>query len=101
MNTLSGVGGPVVASYATNARWRPEVLRPTLGAYFLVLNVAAVLARGVPDTAAPFVAGLATAVVAGYAGGAAVRDRLHPRVVRTTVIVLAAMGGVGAIVRGL
>jgi uncharacterized membrane protein YfcA len=101
MNTLSGVGGPVVASYAANAGWRPEVFRPTLGAYFLVLNIGAVLARGVPSVPAAFSVGLAVAVVAGYAAGGRLRRRLSPLVVRRVVIALAAGGGVAAILRGL
>ena len=101
MNTIAGVSGPVVATYAANAEWRPRDLRPTLALYFLVLNVAAVLARGVPSFSDAFIGGLAAALVTGFVVGASVRHFVSFRTVQAGILVLAALGGLGAIARGL
>jgi len=101
MNTASGVGGPAVALYALNAGWPPEMARPTLQVYFLGLNLLSLVALG-PARLPPLAgAGLAAAVVGGFAAGAVLSRRLRGEAVARAVLVLSLAGGAAALVHGL
>jgi uncharacterized membrane protein YfcA len=101
MNTASGVGGPAVAMYALNAGWSPEMMRPTLQLYFIGLNLLSFLSLGAISVQAGTAAGLAVAVVAGFAIGTTLGRRLSPAAVGRAVLVLSLTGGVAAVLRGL
>lgn len=92
---LAGIGGPPVAMYAVNAEWPAATVRPTLQAYFLGLNAVGVVALGLPRLAiAPWV-GLAV----GWLLGLVVARRVPEGVARPAILLLAAAGGLGAILR--
>jgi uncharacterized membrane protein YfcA len=101
MNTLGGVSGPVAAIYAVNAGWSPEVLRPTLQAYFIAVYIASLVAIGLPHVPGATIAGLFATVPVGLAVGHGLGVRFGPATVRRGVLVLAAAGGVVAVVRGV
>lgn len=101
MTVVGGVGGPAVASYAVNAGWQPLHMRPTLAAHFLGINVVSVAARGVPDAGGGLIGAAVAAVVVGFAAGAVLARGLDPVAVRRATLVVAAVGGLGAIVEGL
>lgn len=101
MNVVGGVGGPAIASYALNADMKPERMRPTLGMYFLLLNVVSVAARGVPALDGEFVAASLITLFVGFSIGALVARHVDKKTVQTTMLVLAAGGGIGAIMQGL
>jgi uncharacterized membrane protein YfcA len=101
MTVVSGIGGPAVATYAANAEWPLSRLRPTLAAYFLAVNLVTVAARGVGPMTVTSALSLALALAVGFAGGAALSRRLEPSAVWRGTLILAAIGGVGAVLRGL
>jgi uncharacterized membrane protein YfcA len=100
MNVVAGIGGPTVASYASNAEWPPDRLRATLASYFLGLNAVSVIARGVPSLSRGLVLAIAVAVVAGYTAGVAVRDHINARHLQLATLLLAAAGAIAAIIKG-
>lgn len=101
MGVLAGIGGPAVAIYAMNADWEVRTLRPTLNVYFIGLSLMALLVRGMPSVDANFGIGLLVAILIGFALGGKVAHRVHPTTVRQMILVLAAIGGVAAIGKGL
>lgn len=98
MTLVSGAGGPPVVLYTLNAGWPAARTRPTLQAFFLGLNVVALVSLRPPDTV-PLI--LPAALVAGLGIGALATGRLPTEAVRRATLVLAAAGGVAAIARGL
>jgi uncharacterized membrane protein YfcA len=97
MNVVAGIGGPAAALYAVNAGWPGGALRATLQAYFLVLNAVALASLGLPALPPELLAGL----VAGWAAGVVVAPRVDERGARSAALLLAAAGGVVAVVRAL
>jgi uncharacterized membrane protein YfcA len=100
MNVVAGIGGPTVASYANNAQWPPDRLRPTLAAYFLGLNAISVAVRGAPDISSGLLIACAFALVVGYAAGVVLRGRIDARHLQLGTLLLAGCGAVAAIVKG-
>jgi uncharacterized membrane protein YfcA len=101
MNVLAGIGGPAAALYAANAGWPAPATRSTLQAYFLVLNVVTLLAFGLPSVSAPVAAALIVAIAAGYLVGTVATRRMGEVTARRTTLLLAAAGGLAAVVRAL
>ena len=101
MNVVAGIGGPTVASYASNAQWPPDRLRPTLATYFFGLNVVSVASRGAPDISSGLLIGCAAALVVGYTCGVVLRGRIDVRHLQLGTLVLAGCGAVAAIVTGI
>ncbi len=95
MTVLAGIGGPPIAMFALNADWPVAAMRPTLQVYFLGLNVVAVAVLGLPHLSlAPWLGLLGGSVI-----GWVVARRLPDRIVRPVILVLAAVGGLTAILR--
>lgn len=94
MNVASGVGGPAVALYAVNAGWPPRTARASLQAYFLCLNLVALVGLGLPELRP----GLFVAMAVGWALGTVV-DRVVPDSwAMAAVLTIAGIGGVAALV---
>lgn len=97
MNAIGGVAGPLVAIYAANADWSPEVQRGTLAAYFMSVNLAAVLARGVPALPSViFVVGILVLAL-GFGVGVVAARFIDHRTVRAATLTLASAGAFAAI----
>jgi hypothetical protein len=99
-NVVTGIGAPTVASYASNANWAPDRLRPTLACYFLGLNAVSVAARGVPSLSSSLLLGCGVALVGGYTAGVALRGRINAKHLERSTLVLAGFGGIAAIIDG-
>jgi len=101
VNVTAGVGGPVLSAYALARRWGMEVFVPTAQVVLLVINLVALLSKGAPDLA-PVVWGTG---LAGLAVGVVLGDLLHrrldPRTARRAVTVLALVGALATVVRGV
>lgn len=100
MNVLAGIGGPAAALYAANARWPAAATRSTLQAYFLALNLVTLAAFGLPALGAVALAWLLVAITTGYAVGMVATRRMGEVAARRATLLLAALGGLAAAVRG-
>jgi len=101
VNVTAGVGGPVLSAYALARRWSTDVFVPTAQVVLLVINLVALLSKGAPHLS-PVVWGTG---LAGLAVGVVLGDLLHrrldPRVARRAVTVLALVGALATVVRGV
>ncbi|MFD1828021.1 sulfite exporter TauE/SafE family protein [Mumia zhuanghuii] len=93
LNVVGGVGGPPIGLYAANAGWEPQVMRANLTAFFLVQNLATALVLGVHLPGAPQLAVLGV----GTAAGMLLASRLTPSRVRTGILALSLLGGLGLV----
>jgi uncharacterized membrane protein YfcA len=94
-NILAGIGGPPIAMYAVNAEWPAVTVRPTLQAYFLGLNAIGLAVLGLPHLElAPWIG-----LLIGWIGGLAVARRVPEGAARPLILLLAAVGGLAAILR--
>ncbi|GAA4874991.1 TSUP family transporter [Actinomycetospora straminea] len=101
VNVTAGVGGPAISAFALARRWSTEVLVPTAQVVLLVINLVALLSKGLPRLdGAVWGAGLA-GIAVGVVLGGLVHDRLRPETARRVVILLALAGAVATLVRGL
>jgi uncharacterized protein len=93
LTVVGGAGGPAIGLYAANAGWSPRVSRANLHWYFFIQNVTTAVVLGVhlPDWVQ-----LAT-LCAGTTLGMLLADRLAPGMVRTGVLALSLIGGLGLV----
>lgn len=96
MNTVAGIGGPIVAVHALNEDWPAVERRATFQLYFLVLNVIAILALGPLWPSAALLVGL----VGGWLVGRRIAPRVPESAARTTTLLVALAGGTVALLRG-
>ncbi len=101
VNVTAGVGGPVLSAYALARRWSTDVFVPTAQVVLLVINLVALLSKGAPRLS-PVVWG---AGLAGLAVGVVLGDLLHrrldPRIARRAVTVVALVGALATVARGV
>ena len=102
MNVIGGLSGPAVAMYGVNADWEPDRMRGTFQLYFLALNVVAVIALGpLRIGAGPGARAARRDRRSASATGHLLGRRLPAATVRRLVLLVAAGGGIAAIIRGL
>jgi uncharacterized membrane protein YfcA len=97
MNTVAGIGGPVVAMHALHEGWPAHERRATFQLYFLGLNLVGLLALG-PRWPSPV---LLVGLAAGFLAGRAVAPRVPEHAARTATLVVAIAGGLVAAGRGV
>jgi uncharacterized membrane protein YfcA len=97
MNTVAGIGGPVVALHAINEGWPAVERRATFQLYFLLLNLVGLLALGPRWPSVVLLIGLGV----GWVVGRAVSPRVPERTARAATLAVAAGGGLVALARGL
>ncbi|MEY2475782.1 MAG: uncharacterized protein QOG87_1097 [Actinomycetota bacterium] len=97
MNTVAGIGGPIVALHALHEGWSAEERRATFQLYFLLLNVFGLLALG-PRWPSVL---LLVALAVGWLVGRAVAPRVPEGVGRAATLAVATAGGLVAVARGL
>lgn len=97
MNTVAGIGGPVVALHALNEDWPAVERKATFQLYFLLLNAAGIVALG-PRWPSPV---LLAALAAGWLAGRRVAPLVSEPTARAATLAVAAAGGAVALARGL
>jgi uncharacterized membrane protein YfcA len=101
MNTMSGVGGPTIAMFGLNAGWEHDELRGTMAAYFLGLNAVSIASLGLPRDPVPALPLLGCTALGGVIVGGLLAPRVPAHWLRTLVLIVAAVGSVTAIAKGL
>jgi uncharacterized membrane protein YfcA len=100
-NVVAAIGGPPVALYAANAGWAADTTRATLQLYFLVLNVVALAALGLPEVGPALLGASAAALAVGLLAGAPLARRVPEQAARRTTLGLAGLGGLAVLVRAV
>ena len=110
-NTTSGVAAPVMVIYSRLSRWEQQRFAATLQPIFMTMGAASVLSKlatGATSAGSEvdlhlgwLAPGVVVTVLAGIAVGTWLSRRVQSSSARRLAMVLAAAGGVGAIVRGI
>ncbi|WP_309127089.1 sulfite exporter TauE/SafE family protein [Microbacterium sp.] len=102
MNVIAGVGGPAITAYAVASEWEHRRFAISVQFYFAVLGLISLLARGVLPAITPvdWVAA-ATALGVGLLGGHLLNRWVPVRTARIVCLVLALLGGIAVIARGV
>jgi uncharacterized membrane protein YfcA len=93
LNVVGGVGGPPIGLYAANAGWDPATTRGSLHSFFIVQNVVTAMVLGV---VLPGPAEL-VALALGTAGGMFVARRMPAAALRSAVLGVSLLGGIGLV----
>lgn len=106
-NTTAGVAAPVMVVHARLVRWGQGGFAATMQPIYMTMGALSVLTKTVLTPVTTWtppwwlVALAVTAVLAGITLGGALSSRVSPSTARRTATVLAALGGLSAVVRGL
>ncbi|WP_277211858.1 TSUP family transporter [Isoptericola croceus] len=106
-SVAAGIGGPPVAVYAVLTGWDPRRFAATAQPFFAANALAALVAKLVlADASFPALAGwqwvlLMVAIVGGLAIGELLTPRVSATATRRVLIVLAYVGGLATLTRGL
>lgn len=107
LNATSGVAAPVMVLYARATRWEQREFAATLQIIFLTMNVTSVISKsliGIGGEAFPPIWVIPTAlvlVVIGVGTGGLLERRVSPGAARRMAEVLAFIGSIAAIIRGV
>ncbi|OMH24228.1 hypothetical protein BKD30_09825 [Tersicoccus phoenicis] len=107
MNAAAGIGGPAVSVYGMLSRWPHRSFAATLQPYFLTLGLCSLTAKWIASGGR--MPGMHpwqwVTIVAFTAGGLLLGQRIAPHVpatvARRTVVVIAYLGAVSTLVKGL
>lgn len=101
LNVTAGVGGPMISAYALAQRLEREPFVPTAQVVLLVINLAALLTKGVPRLPGAVWVGGLLAIGLGAVLGDRVARHIDARTGRRLVAGIAVAGGLATVVRGL
>lgn len=101
MNATAGVGGPVIVIHAISERWPHAVFLGTGQVFFLFINVLSLWSKGVPDANLWLWLGVALSLIGGAVAGEFAARHISAKTARALVLVLASVGSVSVIIRGL
>jgi len=101
MNAAAGVGGPAVTVYAVATGWQHRAFAATAQLYFFVVGGASLLAKGLPSMPVHAWATAAGALAAGLVVGRILHRRISPGTARNAAVMLALLGGVVTLAKGL
>ncbi len=101
LNVLAGTSGPPVALFVAHRGWAPRVSAATLQAYALPLNVVTLAVLGTPTMQPVRLLWACVGLLLGAAMVWPFRDRVSVSGVRTLTLILATVGALVLIGRGL
>lgn len=101
MNVTAGVGGPPVVVYARSIGWEYSQYVATVQLYFTGLNGLSLAGRGMPALSVAQWCAVAAAAGAGLLIGQALAGRISEVAARRVIFVVAMLGSVTTLVRGV
>lgn len=101
MNAAAGVGGPAVVLYRVSVNWPQRPFVATLQVYFIVLSVATIAARGLPEMAASGWAVGGVALLVGLVLGDRLAKRVPEPTARTLTVAVALLGAAATVAKGI
>ncbi len=106
-NSLSGVGGPVLTAYAELTRWPQRDFAATLQPFFIITGSFSAATKVIADPSTLPVFDwwqwllLAVAIVLGVQIGNRLAPKVHDKLARRLVLLMAVIGAVTAVVKGV
>jgi uncharacterized protein len=101
MNVTSGVGGPAFVLYAAAQKWEQKQFVASAQLYFLIVNLASVAAADPARIALGEFATLSLSLLFGVFAGFFIVARVEARRARTASLVIAALGAIATVVKGI
>lgn len=107
MNAAAGVGGPAITAYAIATRWDQKSFSATLQPYFVTTGLSSLVSKyvlsggHVPALEGWQWLGILAAMIAGIVAGDLLSGRVHPASVRRIVVVIAYLGAVSTLGKGI
>ena len=101
MNVTAGVGGPPLVIYAASSGWKYQEYVATVQILFAGMNLVSLAGRGLPSLSAPLWIVAALSAVCGLIAGNLAAEKINEQAARTAILVIAFIGAVAAIVRGI
>jgi len=107
MNTTAGVGGPAISIYAVATSWSQRSFAATMQPYFFTIGAASLVAKftvgseRLPPLSPWIWAAIAIACLAGLVIGELVAKVMEPRIARRLLVVVAYLGSIATIARGI
>ncbi len=108
MNATAGVAGPAMTIYAVATRWEQRSFAATLQPILLTANLTALVGKGLVGSVPladllvwPVWIAVGCAVPAGVLAGGYLKRWVDNRLARRTAVLIAALGGIVTLVRGL
>lgn len=107
MNAAAGVGGPAITAYAIATRWDQKSFSATLQPYFVTTGLTSLVSKYVMSGGhLPALEGwqwlsILAAMVAGIVAGDLLSGRVKPVSVRRIVVVIAYLGAVSTLTKGV
>jgi uncharacterized membrane protein YfcA len=100
-NATAGLGGAGLGLYARATKWPQKQFVPSAQVYLFVINGASLLVKGPPHVEAGTLAILVLAALAGTVVGTQLAGQVPVRTARTMILVIAFVGSVLTIMKGL
>lgn len=101
MNVTAGVGGPAIVLYKLSTDWAHKQFVATIQVYFMGLNVGSLVAHGIPALPGQVWFVAFAALFAGIVLGHVLSRTVPPKVASRLVVVVALVGSVATIAKGL
>jgi uncharacterized protein len=107
MNAAAGVGGPAITAYAIATRWDQKSFGATLQPYFITTGLSSLLSKylfsggHLPALEGWQWLGILGAMVLGIVAGDLLSGRVRPGAVRRIVVVIAYVGAVSTVTKGV
>lgn len=107
MNAAAGVGGPAITAYAIASRWEQKSFSATLQPYFITIGFSSLISKyilsggHVPGLEGWQWLAILAAMIAGIVAGDLLSGRVQPGAARRIVTVIAYLGAVATLGKGL
>jgi uncharacterized membrane protein YfcA len=101
LNVVVGASGPPIALLVAHRDWAPRESTATVQAYSLPLNLVTLVALGVPAVRPSVLLWSGAGLLAGVGLAWQFVDRVSARTVRMILLLLAAVGGAGLVLRAV
>ena len=101
MNVTAGVGGPAMVLYAVSTDWDHRRFVATFQFYSIFVNLACLLAKGLPQISRPALLASLGALGVGLAAGGLLSRRVNAEQAKRAILVLALAGALSTVAKGV
>ncbi len=101
MNVTAGIGGPALVLYMLSTAWEHRYFIASSQVYFIAINSGSLFFHGIPQLGVGLWVLVLATMLAGMVLGHLLNKRVGPQLAGKLVVVIAAVGSLASIVRGV